>query len=120
MENVATILSYASFLLSIILAISEIRKRRSEARNIDTSSDTKMMTEIKQASLDLFKELKQENLGLKQENQELKDLHEKDESRIHQLEEDNANLRKVVLDFQIRLDKCERTLRLESNGVNNG
>lgn len=105
-QTLTTIATYISLGLTLILAISEIRKRRAEVKNIDVNSDTHIMTEIKQASLDLFKELKAENAELKTEI-------EQRDVKIDALEQENKHLREVILDLEVRLQKCERQFKIK-------
>lgn len=101
---VVPLVTLLNLLLGATLALSEIRKRRSDARNSDVTSDTKMMDSIKQASLDLLNAVKAENAGLLQERNE-------DQQKIEQQAKENEHLRAVILDLEIRLAKCERCLQ---------
>lgn len=66
--NVVTLLT---LFLTIILGISDISKRRAESKKLDAetklglvNADTQMMSQIKQASIDLVTQLKDENAEL--------------------------------------------------------
>ena len=59
--NVFTILT---LFLTIILGISDISKRRAESKKFEADADTQIMSQIKQASIDLVTQLKDENAEL--------------------------------------------------------
>ncbi len=101
---VVPLVTLLNLLLGATLALSEIRKRRSDARNSDVTSDTKMMQDIKQASLDLLNAVKAENARLIQDRMD-------DHQKIEQQEKENEHLRTVILDLEVRLAKCERCLK---------
>lgn len=92
--NVITLLT---LLLTTILGVSDIKRRRAEARKLDSDSryrditaDTEFMSQIKQASIDLMIQLKADNVTLREENAGL-------ETRLQILE--------------AKLEKCEKCLR---------
>lgn len=77
--DIGNIITLLTLMLTIILGISDIRRRRSEANKMDAegklsevSADTQLMSQIKQASIDLMLQLKQDNEDLRVENDDLK------------------------------------------------
>ncbi len=79
MENLGNIITLLTLLGTIALGISDISRRRAEAkkllsesRSTDMNADTVIMTQIKQASIDLVNSLRQNINELETENNDLK------------------------------------------------
>lgn len=79
MDNLGNIITLLTLLLTIILGVSDIRRRRAEAQKMksdgrlsEVTADTQIMSQIKQASIDLMMELKKDNDDLREENDDLK------------------------------------------------
>ena len=77
--EVGNLITLLTLLLTIILGISDIRRRRaeadklkSEARSNSINADTQIMTQIKQASIDLVNSLREEIDDLESQNSNLK------------------------------------------------
>lgn len=121
---VVPIVTLLNVLLTAVLGLSEIRKRRAESKNLDTGSDTQMMKEIKQASVDLFNTLKAENKQLKEEliksesksdEQEVKitailSENRQNTNKIILLQTENISLRETIAKLQLKVECLERKL----------
>lgn len=99
-----------NFALAAILAISEIRKRRSESKSLDAGSDTKIMTEIKQASVDLFKELKAENKELREKLEKSEAAYDEQEIKITSILSENRQITSKLNAVQSEVTSLKESL----------
>jgi hypothetical protein len=72
MENLGNIITLLTLLGTIVLGISDIRRRRAEANLSNANADTQIMSQIKQASIDLVNEMQEDKHNLEMETQSLR------------------------------------------------
>lgn len=111
----AQALQWVTFLLAVILAISDIRERRSRAKNNDINSDTQMMEAIKKASLDLLKPLQEENAELRVKLN--KSDSELDEQKIqtNAILSENRQITKKLNDLQTEINTLKDALKVRDS-----
>ena len=111
----AQALQWVTFLLAVILAISDIRERRSRAKNNDINSDTQMMEAIKKASLDLLKPLQEENAELRVKLN--KSDSELDEQKIqtNTILSENRQITKKLNDLQTEINTLKDALKVRDS-----
>ncbi len=93
MDNLGNILTLLTLLGTIVLGISDIKRRRSEANKLDSDAnlnsanrDTQIMSQIKQASVDLMLQLKGDNDERRTNNARLEEENETLKAKITELE----------------------------------
>lgn len=111
----AQALQWVTFLLAVILAISDIRERRSRAKNNDINSDTQMMEAIKKASLDLLKPLQEENAELRVKLN--KSDSELDEQKIqtNAILSENRQITEKLNDLQTEINTLKDALKVRDS-----
>ena len=111
----AQALQWVTFLLAVILAISDIRERRSRAKNNDINSDTQMMEAIKKASLDLLKPFQEENVELRVKLN--KSDSELDEQKIqtNTILSENRQITKKLNDLQTEINTLKDALKVRDS-----
>ncbi len=109
--DIGNLITLLTLLLTIILGISDIKRRRAEAAKLQSesklsnaSADTQIMSQIKQASIDLMNEIRKENEELHIENKELKEQisYYKGILRQHRITFPNYETRKLQMTEEAR------------------
>jgi len=100
--DVGNLITILTLLGTLILGWSDISRRRAESKKLETDSDTKLMSEIKQASIDLVNQLRGENGYLTQDITELK-------SRVSDCEFKIRCYKNVLKERGVEVDPCDET-----------